>query len=93
MTSKIARIRMLAEKGELPEELQGKTLSEILEKLGQERARKIIRQEMNLFKEHAGHDVEIQHHSNGIGDRELGEVYYLWCEDCEEEIISDEVFK
>jgi len=48
---------------------------------------------MNPFKEHAGHKIEIQHHSNGIGDRELGEVYYLWCEDCEEEIISDEVFK
>jgi len=48
---------------------------------------------MNPFKEHCGHDIEIKKQAVTIGDNELGTAYAVVCKDCEEEIISDEVFK
>ena len=48
---------------------------------------------MNLFKEHAEHNIQIRWHSEVIGDKEIGETYRVWCKDCEEEVVTDEVFK
>ena len=48
---------------------------------------------MNSMKKHYRHDVEIQQHAEVIGDKEIGETYYVWCSDCEEEVVTDEVFK
>ncbi len=48
---------------------------------------------MNLFKEHCGCDVEIKKIPIVIGDEEQGVSYILICNSCDEEIVSDEVFK
>ncbi len=48
---------------------------------------------MNPFKEHCGHDVEIKVYQGVVGNEELRKIYSLYCKDCEEKIIGDEVFK